>query len=217
MRAWILILALAAAQESRAQIQLANIVYEGRTWETGGFPASEPGDHLSMAARVVSIDPRFGINLALEEITLVVNDLVSLGQVDIGGGVLYVGFESGATAEFFRDPNRDAVFSPQPPNAEVPSTFSNGILFLRALVDAVLYVDITTGAGAYEFRNLLFISGSGLPLIGPSSEEFGTLSWGGLVALPAQDGYATTCDGVLGFTLVGVGPTEWGRIKALYR
>ena len=75
--------------------QNAIIDYQGYSYETGGFPPSNPGDVLSILGIVDNLDARFGVNLSNEEVTLYVTNLLSTGQVDVGGGILSISYSGG--------------------------------------------------------------------------------------------------------------------------
>lgn len=219
-RVLLLLLLLSPAVMTRAsQAQDAVIDYIGFAWEDGRFPNSVPGDKFNLVAVVDNIDPRFGINLNNEEVTLWVTDLISTGQVDQGGGIFSVSYTGGAL-QLWRDPSMNHLYGSDPPNATAPSTFKNGSLLLGgSLSDFFLFFDISTRSGAYE-ANVNFDSGSGLGTLGQISATGYT--FGGVLDPEASrnqvpNGYDLSIDGVVQVNVqVGVERTTWGAMKELY-
>jgi hypothetical protein len=212
---WLLPAALALVLAGPAQAQNALIDYQGYSWETGGFPASDPSDVLSIVGVVDSLDSRFGVNLLLDEVTLHVTDLVSNGQV-LSGNLLTVSY-TGGTINLYRDPSRDHDYGVNPPNATAPPTFVNGSLFLSGtLTNFFMAYDLSTGTGAYEGQ-ANFTGGSGLAtlnLLNANGYTFGGTLRNGSV----PQGYDLQVDGVIEVEVrVGVEPSSWSHIKDLYR
>jgi hypothetical protein len=203
-----------------AHADVAIIDYQGYSWETGGFPPSNAGDVLNMVAIVDAIDSRFGVNFALEEVTLYVTGLVSSGQIDIGGGTLSISY-TGGTIDLYRDPSRDHDFGTSPPSGTVPSTFINGGLFLGGTFqNFFLFYDPSSGSGAYE-GNVRFTAGSGLPTL--NQIEADAYTFGGVLndnsaGGNVPTGYDLQCDGVIQVQVgVGVENKSWTGIKNLYK
>jgi len=203
-----------------AAAQNALIDYQGYAWETGGIPASNAGDVLSFVGVVDAIDVRFGVNFASEEVTLHVTGLSSGGEVNLGGGLLSVAY-SGGTIELYRDPSRNHDYGITPPNATAPSTFVDGTLFLGGtLSNFVLFLDTTTGSGAYE-SSANFTSGSGLTTL--NQLQANGYTFGGVLNSSASGGnnpagYDLQVDGTIEVeVIVGVQEKTWGAMKNLYR
>lgn len=203
-----------------ALAQNALIDYQGYAWETGGFPESVAGDVLSIVGVVDSLDARFGVNLAVDEVTLHVTGLVSAGQVDIGGGVLSISY-SGGTIDLYRDPTRDHDYGIDPPNGTAPPTFTNGSLLLGGTFsNFFLYFDPSSGSGAYE-GNCTFTAGSGLATLNQLNANGYT--FGGTLDSNASggnvpQGYDLQVDGVVEVeVIVGVESRTWGSVKEMYR
>ncbi|MFQ5601066.1 MAG: hypothetical protein ACE5G2_11005, partial [Candidatus Krumholzibacteriia bacterium] len=158
-------------------------------------------------------------NLATDEVTIWVTDLVSTGQVDIGFGFLSISY-TGGIIEVWQDPSKDHDFGISPPNATVPSTFTNGSLFLGGVFNSfVLFFDTNTGSGAYE-GSIAFTSGSGLTTVqGIQGDGF---TFGGVLDSTASggavpQGYDLQVDGVIEVVVeVAVEETTWGKVKSLY-
>jgi hypothetical protein len=211
--------ALLVAGNARADVAL--IDYLGYSYETGGFPPSAPGDVLMIVGVVDSLDSRFGINLLTHEVTLVASGLVSGGQVDVGGGVLSIAYTGGGL-DLYDDPSMDHDYGVNPPNGTVPSTFSNGTLFLGGTFDNFfLFYDLATGTGAYE-GYLSFTAGTGLAALSQINSPGYT--FGGLLSRTAAPGtnipagYDLQVDGVLQVgPFIAVKPMSWGAVKEMYR
>lgn len=203
-----------------ANAQNAIIDYQGYAWETGGFPPSNAGDALEMVAVVDDIDSRFGVNFALEEVTLHVSGLTSAGQVDIGGGVLSISY-TGGLINLYRDPSKNHDYGVNPANATAPPTFVDGTLFLGgAFSSFFMFFDPSTGTGAYE-GNCSFTTGTGLTALNQLNANGytfgGTLNTGASGGNVPQ-GYDLQCDGVIEVeVIVGVEQESWGKIKGMYR
>jgi len=203
-----------------AAAQNALIDYQGYAWETGGIPASAAGDVLSFVGVVDNIDARFGINFGTEEVTLHVTGLSSGGQVNLGGGLLSVAY-SGGTIGLYRDPSRNHDYGTFPANATAPSTFVDGSLLLGGtLSNFVLFIDTTTGSGAYE-SSASFTSGSGLTTL--NLLQANGFTFGGVLNSAASGGnnpagYDLQVDGTIEVeVIVGVQEKTWGAMKNLYR
>ena len=216
----LLVAALAVVMAGSAQAQNALIDYQGYAWENGGVPPSSPGDVLSIVGVVDNLDPRFGINLLVDEVTLSVANLVSTGQVDIGGGILSIAYVGGSI-DLYQDPSQDHDYGTNPPNATAPSTFTNGTLFLGGTFTSFfLFFDPGTGSGAYE-GNVVFNAGSGLAALNQLNANGYT--FGGVLNTNASggnvpQGYDLQADGTIEVEVrVGVEQKSWSTIKDMYR
>jgi len=208
------------ALAGNASAQNALIDYQGYAWETGGLPPSDATDVLSFVGVVDDLDTRFGVNLLLEEVTLFVTNLVSNGQVDVGGGLLNIVY-SGGTIELYRDPSKDHDYGITPPNATAPSTFTNGTLLLGGTLSSFfMYYDPSTGTGAYE-ATAQFTSGTGLAALNQLNADaytFGGTLGNGAAGGNVPQGYDLQVDGVIEVTVpVGVQRQSWSGIKEMYR
>ena len=204
-----------------AQADSALIDYLGYSYETGGMLPSNPGDALTILGLVDNLDPRFGVNLLTNEVTLVASGLISSGQVDIGGGYLSIAY-TGGTLNLYNDPSMDHDYGTNPPNGTAPSTFSNGTLFLGGTFDNFfLYFDTSTGTGGYE-GYLSFTAGSGLAALSqinsPGYTFGGVLNSTAAPGINIPTGYDLQVDGVLEVgPFVGVQPMSWGAVKEMFR
>jgi hypothetical protein len=216
-----LLLAVAVCLGSgTARAQNALIDFQGYAYETGGFPVSDPGDTLRIVGVVDDIDSRFGVNLGSEEVTLFVNNLISTGQVDLGGGLLSIAYTDGGNIDLYRDPAMDHDYGINPPNGTAPSTFVNGSLLLGGTLNSFfLFLDTASGTGAYE-ANVVFTSGSGLATLGQLNASGYT--FGGVFTTSAgasvPEGYDLQVDGVIEVeVVVGVEQSSWSAVKGLFK
>lgn len=203
-----------------AMAQNATIDYQGYAWETGGFPPSNVDDVLNIVGVVDALDARFGINLLVDEVTLWVTNLVSTGQVDIGGGALSIAY-TGGDIQLWQDPSRNRDYGTNPPNLTAPPTFVDGTLFLGGtLSDFYLFFDPSTGSGVYE-ANIDFTAGTGLTTLNQINANGYT--FGGVLSNTASggnvpQGYDLQVDGLIEVeVIVGVEETGWGAVKQLFR
>jgi len=200
--------------------QFPLIDYQGFAWETGGFPASNPGDFLNLVAIVDDLDAVFGIDLGVDEVTVYATGLVSTGEIPLGGGFLAINYVGG-TLDVYQDPSMDAAFGINPANATVPSTFTNGGLFLGAVVTSFfLFYDTTNGVGSYE-GNITFTAGSGLASV-QGIEADGYTFGGTLNSIASSgnipEGYDLQIDGAIEVRVsIAVEEKTWGGVKDLYR
>ncbi len=199
--------------------QTSVIDYYGYAWETGGFPPSDAGDVLIFTGVGNYADPVFGVDIGpggTEELTFYMYDLVSTGEVDIGGGTLMINY-TGGLLEIYRDSAMNADWGINPPNPTSPSTFIDGTLFfLGSFTSMTMFLNPVSG-GSYEG----FLNGLGGTMI----DEVCTgcvYTWGGSF-VPAStgaqvpDGYDLQVDGVFEIEeAVSTEDTSWGSVKALF-
>jgi hypothetical protein len=204
-----------------ARADVALIDYQGYSFETGGFLPSNPGDVLTVVGVVDNLDTRFNIDLLTHEVTLVAGGLTSVGQVDVGGGLLSISY-TGGTLDLYDDSTPDHDYGVNPPNGTVPSTFTDGALFLGGAFDSFfLMFDTATGTGVYE-GYLTFTAGTGLAALNEVNSPGYT--FGGLLSVTAVGpqnipvGYDMQADGQLQVGRpVAVQPMNWGSVKEMYR
>jgi hypothetical protein len=220
MKLRLLLFAVCAMALGDAAAQNALIDYQGYAWETGGVPPSNATDVLSIVGVVDDLDTRLGVNLLLEEVTLYVTNLISSGQVDVGGGLLNIVY-TGGTIELYRDPSKDHDYGITPPNATAPSSFTNGTLLLGGTLSSFfMYYDPSTGTGAYE-ATAQFTSGTGLTALNQLNAD--AYTFGGTArqwrrrrqraaGLRPASGRRHRSHGP-----VGVERQSWSGIKEMYR
>jgi hypothetical protein len=195
--------------------QTSTIDYYGYAWETGGFPPSEVGDVLAFTGVGDYADPVFGVDLANEELTFYMYDLVSTGEIPIGGGTLMINY-SGGYLEIYRDVAMNADWGIDPPNPTSPSTFVDGILYFLGSFNSMTLFLSPDGYGSYEGT----LDGLGGTMIDEVCNGC-VYTWGGSFtpATGAQipDGYDLQVDGVFEIEeAVSTEKTSWGSVKALF-
>ena len=135
----------------------------------------------------------------------------------------------GGTVQIWEDPTPDAVFTDNPPNAEVPSTFSDGSLFLEGNLEG-LNVTFFLWTADNSFASGNFDSGWPAGAVWTGGSHFDRVNLGGEgcplrltggwnvtpSALPT--GYTADVEGKIDIDC----PTQaeagsWGELKGLYR
>lgn len=100
-------------------------------WQPGATPTNLPAGGVMRFVGTVSVfgPPLDFLNATMPatEYTFTGDNLVSLGTVTVGPPAtqIYTTAYTGGLIQVFADPTPDAVFAPNPPNAQVPSTFAN--------------------------------------------------------------------------------------------
>jgi len=135
---------------------------------------------------------------------------------------------SNVSIEIWDDNSNNAVFTDNPPNADVPSKFRDGTLFLSGVADNlnVLFF-LAQGSGNYLGGN--FDSGGNLGDVWTGGSAYGRVNVGGKgcplrltggwnvtpSALPP--GYTADVEGKIDTDCATPAePTTWGRLKSLY-
>jgi hypothetical protein len=197
------------------------IDYQGYAWETGGFPPSNVGDVMNMVALVDDLDPIFGVNIFVDELSVYANGLMSTGQVNFGGGFFGISYNGGGL-QLWQDQTPDAVFGTGPfPSATVPSTFTNGTLFLSGFFTSFfMFYDTNFGVGSYE-GFVTFNGGTALGTV--QGLQVDAFTYGGTLDTNASGGnvpagYSLQVDGVIeAEIIVAVEEKSWGQIKNLFK
>lgn len=218
MKKSILILAALAMAGTAVPVlgQAPAIDYVGYGWEDGGFPDSNPGDELFVASVAVTADAIFGVDLGTEELTIYLYDLISTGQIPVGGGTNLISY-TGGFMEIYRDAAQNADWGINPPNATAPGTFTDGALFFQgAFVDFTLFLG-ASGGGSFEGN----LNGIGGELIDDVCTGCAYTVGGAFttdVGAQIPEGYDLQIDGVFEIeATVSTEETTWGNMKALYR
>ena len=201
-------------------------------WMPGATFNNMPAGGIMQAVGTVSVfgSPLDFLNATMPatEYTFYINGLNSLGTTSFGapGSMIFTTFFTGGTIDVYADPTPDAVFAPLPPNAQVPSTFSDVPPAILSGTFTSLVVT-TNNFTAFQTGNIE-----------------GAIQWtGGTLISFFQNGNGGTCPGLLTGgatwnTSPGVGipgylfrhdgkidlqcptPTQkssWGHVKQLYR
>jgi hypothetical protein len=201
-------------------------------WQIGGTPTNLPAGGIQRFVGTVSVfgAPLDYLNATMPgtEYTFTGDSLISLGTVGVGPAAtrIFTTSYSGGVIKVYADPTPDAVFAPNPPNAQVPSTFQDvppPILigyFTR-------YVVTTNNFSAFQTGN---IDGDIVWLGGTLIDKFrgsdgvvcpglftGGITWSTApgVGIP---GYLFRHDGKIDLQCpVPTKKSTWGVLKQLYR
>ena len=208
-------MALVVAFAMPAFGQASAIDYFGYAWETGGFPTSDPGDLMTFTGVGDYADPIFGVDFGTEEVTFYMYDLVSTGEIPIGGGTLMINYVGGFL-EIYRDGAKNADWGIAPPNPTSPSTFVDGTLFFKGSFNSMTVFLNPGGDGAYEGT----LDGIGGTMIDDVCTGC-VYTWGGNFTPPSgaqiPDGYDIQIDGVFEIEeAVSTEDRSWGSVKALF-
>jgi hypothetical protein len=202
---------LLACLPSAAQQPNSLAGFQGYGWTAGAVVPDSLHPDFQFAGIADDVIPDAGIDLRMEEVTLVVDAGTWVSNRDEPPHIKIVGFRDG-WLEFWRDPAKNHDYGSDPPNATMPSTFVDGTLLLRvALNEFWLYLDLQPGIGAFDAMGTVT---EGLPLLGLRRVMLGgVLSAGG----EARAGYTMRIDGTLEPYRLAAAPRTWGAVKGLYR
>jgi hypothetical protein len=200
------------------------------TYEAGATPTNSiPGSEFHLVGTISSFGPPLAFLDASDptkEFTFYVHGLISQGTTSQGSPsmMFYQTQYSGGTIEIYQDNAPNATFAPNPPNALVPSTFTDGgppILtgsFTSFLVESNNFT--TYDVGNIE-GGINWTGGTLYPQLSQGSSQpcpglfMGGTTWYPGVMFP---GYIYRHDGKI--DLQCPTPTRsstWGRLKTLYR
>jgi hypothetical protein len=130
--------------------------------------------------------------------------------------------------QIWEDPNSDAVFTPNPPNADVPSTFANGTLFLEGDVhhlNVTFFLDTITGdyvQGNFDSgdeETAIWIGGSHFERVSVEGRGCPLRLTGGWNVSPGAlvPGFTADVEGKIDTDCpTQAQDTSWGRLKSLY-
>lgn len=197
------------------------------TWEAGATPTNSPANgELRAVGTVSSFDAPFGDldpNDPAKEYTIYMYGLISQGTVSAGPPALtlYTTNYTGGVIEIYEDSPRNAVYDPNPPNANVPSTFTDGTLILSGTFTSFYtqsnnFTTFMTGnmEGTINWTGGTLFSrindGNGQPCPGLFT---GGMTWNPAVLIP---GYIFRHDGKIDLNCPT--PTEsrsWGSLKTI--
>ena len=185
----------------------------GNSWETGGFPPSDPGDGLSVVGILNSIEQPLVWDTANYSYTMYVRQLSAVGEVNIGGTRL-AAYTGGLFTIYVDWLPSNHNYGTNPPNATVPSTFNDGIsTYLDGYFTGFqLSFNDVTQSGSFS-GTLNFTGGDVYNLLNA------TTGWtfGANLAGVSPTGYDLQVNGDVYLTVVGVEQQSWGGIKSLYR
>jgi hypothetical protein len=212
--------ALVSATVARADSLLFDYVgfdYESPNPNPATF--GEPGSGFVVLGTVPFLFAPLVSNTTLNEYTFVIQGLTPTSLLPIGS--LEIIQYSAATVTIYEDAKAGgttADFGSNPPNATVPSTFTDGTAILvGSLTSFQLIVDTSNGVGSFEA--VLNITGGSQLGNFPLNQRTGwTFSGTTGRALNIPPGYAHQIDGQAFLNdPVATHRTSWGRLKAGYR
>lgn len=198
------------------------------TWETGATATNSPlGGEFKLVGIVSMFDAPFQFLNAgdpTREYTFYVHGLISQGTVAQGppATTIYTTQYSGGVFELYEDLTPESSFAPNPPNATVPSTYTDGTLLLSGVFTS--FVVQTNNFTAFKVGNiegqinwtggtlLPYTISGGFPCPGLFT---GGATWNPNVLIP---GYIFRHDGKIDMQCaVSAGRSTWGSLKSLYR
>jgi hypothetical protein len=189
----------------------------GHSWETGGFPTSDPFDILDVLFILNSIDEPLVWDTANYGYSGYISNLVSLGEVVFGTTHIasYSGGDFTIAVDFFPGSGGTApTYGTNPPNATAPSTFIDGISTYLDGYFTDFTVTFNTDSQSGSFTGMLnFTGGDVFPLL--SAVEGWT--FGANIAGVSPTGYDLQVNGDVYLAIVSVEEQSWGGIKSLYR
>jgi hypothetical protein len=198
-------------------------------YEAGATPInSSPGGQLFIVGTISNFGPPLNFLNASDpskDYTFYVHGMISTGTVPTPVpplGTYYTTNYTGGVIDIYEGTPRDAVFTPLPPNGDVPSTFINGTLILTGSVSNFYWVsnNFTAFDNGNAEGNITWTGGTLFSFISPQGQPCPSLFTGGTTWLPSLmiPGYLFRHEGKLDLDCPS--PTRnstWGRVKSLYR
>jgi len=219
----ILLVAAAANAQTYTMLDVTGFLYESdNSAGIVGFPQSDPGDVLAGAGFVENLGAELDWNPDLVQLSWVMGDLTSLGQSDLGNGLLFITYNGGTldiVADTYGAPGYTSPqYGVEPPNATAPATFADGEVYLHGEFYSFLMVYDTMKKSGFFEGHLFFVGGSQLSSTAGSAEAYTVAGTVGPEHAPVPGGYDLESVGHITFD-VELEPEEhtWGQVKALYR
>ena len=158
-------------------------------------------------------------NTTLNEYTFVIQGLSPTSVTPVGSMEI-IDYSTG-TVTIYEDAKAGGTpgtFTPNPPNADVPASFTDGTAILvGSLTNFQLIVDTSTGVGSFE-AVFTAIGGSQLGNFPLNQRTGWTFSGTTGEALNIPEGYAHQIDGQTFLSApVATRRASWGQLKAGYR
>ena len=189
---------------------------------------SPPGTQLFIVGNVSVFGPPLNFlnaNDPTKDYTFYIYGLTSLGTTPTPVpplGTAYLASYDSGVFELYEGTPRDAAFDPNPPNANVPSTFTNGKLLLSGTIDN--FYTQTNNFSGFQTGNaegtITWTGGNLLSYVTEGGESCPTLFTGGLSWADGvmPEGYLFRHDGKVDLDCPTPARTStWGKIKTLYR
>lgn len=213
-KATVLMFLVAAAMIGSASAQTNQILHvSGNSWETGGFPPSDPGDALSVVGILNDIEQPLVWDTANYSYTMYVRQLTALGETLVNGTRLAT-YSGGLFTIYVDWLPSNHNYGTNPPNATSPGTFSDGISTYLDGYFTGFSLTFNDGTQSGSFSGTLnFTGGDVYGLLNA------TTGWtfGANLAGVSPTGYDLQVNGDVYLTVVGLEDETWGGIKALYR
>jgi hypothetical protein len=210
--------------------------FTGYDYQTDGAPNAtylDIGDSYFGVGFATSFHPTWlapYVDNSANEYTFYQHTLV-VDSYFFGGNVLYVTFAPGGVVDYYEDASKDARNTPNcpaygtnPPNADSPSKFSNGLLAITGTLDnASLYYDYNASANQGGFQSEMNITGGAYSIYVPAPSWGGWFMSGLIVPPPggnpcvAPAGYDHQLAGECRHPVVPAARGTWGALKKLYR
>lgn len=185
----------------------------GNSWETGGFPPSDPGDTMSLVGVLNAIEQPLVWDTANYSYTMYVRQLTAVGETTING-TRVASYTGGLFTIYVDWLPSNHNYGTNPPNGTVPSTFNDGIsTYLDGYFTGFsLSFNDLTQSGSFS-GSLNFTGGDVYNLLNA------TTGWtfGANLAGVSPTGYDLQINGDVYLTVVSVEEQSWGGIKSLYR
>jgi hypothetical protein len=198
-------------------------------YESGATPYSSIAGHQLFIVGTISV---FGAPLDFlnasdpsKDYTFYLHGLTSNGTVTSSFppyGNFFTTTYTGGLIEIYEGTPRNSVFDPFPPNANVPSTFTDGTLILSGSITSFYWQsnDFTQLKTGNAEGTILWTGGAYFPLVSHNQLPCPSLFTGGLTWRPSVmiDGYLFRHQGKLDLDCpTPAKPSSWGRLKTLYR
>jgi hypothetical protein len=198
-------------------------------WEPGATYNNSPnGNELQIVGTVSAFGPPLeflNANMPAKEYTFYAHGLIS-GTTQVIGpvtGQFYITPYAGGTIEIYEDSSTPAVFTANPPNGDVPGTFTDGTLILSGSFNS--FSTQTNNITPHQTGNaegaFTWTGGTLISFVGGDNPCPGLFT-GGLTWWPDPNllppGYLFRHDGKIDDECpTPARPGTWGRIKTLYR
>jgi hypothetical protein len=207
-------IALALVATSAAASTTSVIQLSGFSWEDGTLSTSVLGDELTAVGVVTHIKRPLFWSPSRYSYTWCAQGLVSLGE-SLYGTTQVIEYSGGMFCIRVDGLPSNALYGEYPPNATVPSTFTDGhAVYLEGrFIDFTMTLNSATGGGAV-FGSISFTGGNAYPqLMSPDGWTVGAT-----LTRMRPAGWDVDWNGALFVSgPLGVEDASWADIKALYR
>jgi len=187
-----------------------------------GFPPSDISDILCGVGHIENIGPELDWDPGVVQLTFVISDLISTGQVETPTGMFYILYQGG-TLDIVADAYAgggytDPDYGFDPPNATSPSTFWDGEIYLHGeFYQFYMTYHPTLHAGSFE-GYLDWTGGTQLDMLYPDPEGYTVAGTVDPLGAPVPEGYDLEAVGHISFDpAIPVENNTWGQVKNLYR